>query len=149
MQAATPLSLAGGSLLGARVPPLIPRSHWGCGHSSSRGAHTTPYNQLMHPLVGRYPSRSPTHNRSVGPYMLHPTGSGHALGAGCWRCLMDGEAAASDLGRGCDVPDWVLTAALFPVRGLPLLHYQFLCFFYTAIQTNSFFVSKLSLSFPG
>lgn len=62
---------------------------------------------------------------------------------------MDGEAAASGLGRGCDVPDWVLTAAVFPVRAPSLLHYKFLCCFYTAFQTNSFFLSKLSLSLPG
>ena len=62
---------------------------------------------------------------------------------------MDGEAAASGLSRGCEVPGCALTAALFPVRGQSLLRYNFLCFFYTASQTNSFFVSKLSLSFPG
>lgn len=139
----------GGPFRGRGSPLLTPCSHWGCGRSSSRDAHAAPYNQLIHPLVGRHPSRSPTLTQSVGPYMLHPTGSGHALGASRWWRPMDGEAAASGLGRGCGVPDWVCDCCSGPrLRPLPAL-LQIVTLLYAAFQTKLFFVSKLSLWFPG
>lgn len=109
------------------VPLLTTGSCWGCGQSCFRGAHAAPYNHLMHPLVGRQPSRSPAVPQTGGCC----TGSGQ-------RCDASRVTTVSArLGFHC--------CSL----GLSPLPYKFCCFLCTSFQTDAFFVSKFSLSFPG